>query len=890
MQETSQMSTNEDHDDASEVESCFVWFQASPLAFENGSGGANYLPPLDIQQEQDVIQRVFDEAPKQKRRRQRVHFEIGTPRQLGSFLQLVRNQPNQCMSLHISCHARPQYLAFEDGWGTALPITVTHLEALLQSHRSDCESFASVFQLIFIAACKSRSIGEALRNAGAAHIICAHSDRTNINVSYVLEFSKVMYSTFLSSESVSVKEAYDRAMNEVSLYPIYRHLPPQLCLLSDRDSQDCATYRGSHGRLPIPGKRTTNTNFPKLPSYFSRHDTEVWKVLQLVKDTQDENARIIWVTGEDELGTRCTIQNACQCLEQRLETNSIEGIVWMELRAHQLLCNGSYQVPLNEVTHRIKTQVQDRNVILVLDATRLGYQSVPLLVDKISTLIETTEHIKFIIINSEPLHLTWNCEDRHISIPALGLESTVKIFGRLCRHVKQERAPGIKCATSLWNEMVRGMQLGEDGDSSLLSYSRYRVLYKGFGKGKLNNVVNSARTMSQDEFLQYVNLGYCRSLDALHSRYLLLKYCHKLQSSIYDALDKNRHEEARDLQDRLDTMPLVLQEVPSMTELWIKFDGVSKGLRECCSHPRYTKRDSVGIARLKEEERDIKRQIEKAACFRVQLNYTVADLDICTKKERELELIVDFTNHLLLQYQIHQGDYEKEALLSSLENGSGTITSLEMSVEEGLKHSRATLFSSLECLPLSPDQVGFDQYLQTFRAAKRSISAIKIQALTRGMLTRIEKRKKNAFLLNVQKLMQGSMHKIRCRRVVRDEDEQTIDEEDEMMTQASTVVSGVAEDFKKGVDDLAQSLHTATTVPLSELSHSAHRSIQGGFKFVRQVSFRVQDRWKTGAPLREIPFSKAFGESEDLEDAESGGSRWHTGTARHEILLPLSFR
>jgi len=914
MQETRQLPSNDGHEDASELESCFVWFQSSPLAFENTSGGAHYLPPLDVQQEQDVIQRVFDEAPKRnKRRRQRVHFEIGTPRQLGSFLQLVRNQPNQCISLHISCHARPQYLAFEDGWGTALPISITHLETLLQSHRSaNGESFASVFQLIFIAACNSRSIGEALRNAGATHIVCAHSDRTNINVSYVLEFSKVMYSTFLSSESVSVTEAYDRAMHEVSMYPIYRDLPPQLCLLSeDQDSsQDCATCRSSHGRLPIQGKRTTKTSFPKPPSYFSRHDTEVWKVLQLVKDTQDENARIIWVTGEDELGMKCTIQSACQCLEQRLETNSIEGIVWMELRVHQSLCSGSYQVPLNEVTHRIKTQVQDRNMILVLDSTTLGYESVPLLVDKISTLIETTENIKFIIINSEPLHLTWNCEDRHISIPALGLESTVKIFGRLCRHVKEERASGIKCPTSLWNEMVRGMQLGEGGDSSLLPYSRYRVLYKGFGKGKLNNVVNSARTMSQEEFLQYVSLGYCRSLDALHSRYLLLKYCHNLQSSIFDALDKKRHEEARDLQERLDTMALVLHEAPSMAELWTKFESVSRDLREFYRQARHVKRNnnSAEVSRLKLAEQDMKRQIQQAACFRVQLNYTVADLDICTKKERELELIVDFTNDLLLQYQIHQGDYEKEALLASLENGSETIASLQMSVEEGLKQPQATLFASLECLPLPPDQVDCDQYLQTRRAEKRSDSAIKIQARTRGMLSRIEqgKKKKKAFLLNVREMVQGSFQRISCRRIVpeeEDEKEEMDEEDDEIMTQASTVVSsGViftedlkrgAEDFKKGVDELAQSLHTATTAPLSELSHSAHRSIQGGVKFVRQVSFRVQDRWKTGSPRREIPFSKAFGggQSEDDEDdSERAGSRWHTGTARHEILLPLSFR
>ena len=142
MQETDSSNTENGGGDASEPESCFVWLQSSPLAFENGPT-AHHLPVLDIQQEQDVMQRVFDEAPLKRgsRKRQRVHFAIGTPRQLGSFIELVRNQPNHCVSLHISCHAESEYLAFEDGWGTALPIFRPHRKTKAQRSHREFSSF-----------------------------------------------------------------------------------------------------------------------------------------------------------------------------------------------------------------------------------------------------------------------------------------------------------------------------------------------------------------------------------------------------------------------------------------------------------------------------------------------------------------------------------------------------------------------------------------------------------------------------------------------------------------------------------------------------------------------------------------------------------------------------
>ena len=111
---------------------------------------------------------------------------------------------------------------------------------------------------------------------------------------------------------------------------------------------------------------------------------------------------------------------------------------------------------------------------------------------------------------------------------------------------------------------------------------------------------------------------------------------------------------------------------------------------------------------------------------------------------------------------------------------------------------------------------------------------------------------------------------------------------------------------------LDSSLHTATTASLTMFRSSTHTSMadslgitdsrasdqRANSKPDRAVSFRVQDRWKTGGAAREVQLSKSFfwDDDEDWPSDEEPPvkrptqSRWHTGTSKHEVLLPKAFR
>ena len=155
-----------------------TWMQASPLAFvEQGTKRPSRLDELDLELERSAMRETFQHFP--------LDFSIATPNKLGNYFS--RRISNR--SLHISCHGTSNYLILEDGYGTVLPLTPNVLTDWIQKSLSSCccpstnpnnntnnntsnENNDNSFQFVFVAACGSRSIGEALVQAGVKHVIC----------------------------------------------------------------------------------------------------------------------------------------------------------------------------------------------------------------------------------------------------------------------------------------------------------------------------------------------------------------------------------------------------------------------------------------------------------------------------------------------------------------------------------------------------------------------------------------------------------------------------------------------------------------------------------------------------------------------------------------------
>jgi hypothetical protein len=893
-----------------EVDSCLPWFQPSPLAATSrkNPGHITRLDRLDIELEQQVMHKVFDDAPSNTR----VNFEIGTADRLGNFFQNLSRKRQLGVNIHISCHGEKDYLAFEDGWGTLVPLTIPVLKGWIQP-------VSTSIHFVFVAACKSSSFTQAaVIEAGVKHAICAFSDETELNSSYVLEFSKIMYSALLSDGSITLQQAFDLATTQLALHPCFQALEPQLCLLPRRVNHQVPVFGPQNSILKTAPTRSITARFPEPPSYFVRHDIDVWKIL---RELSKDKVRIVWVTGANKLGKTTVVKAVCLCLKQRLQTTRVDGIVWKQLHADPKCCHGSFSVPVSDLE---SIASKDRNMIVVLDTKHLPYHAVKFFVDKMSNLMEATNHIQFLIIHPQKLDLKLNYIYRQVQVSRLGLESTIKLFARFCDHVNQHRAPCIDSPESLWRQMTALAPMQGKNEEVMLKLPRYRALYKGFGNGYPAAIIAAAKAMSSEdsvaEYFRYVSIGYSQELDERQSRCALL--CHKLEllGAIYQELHAKRYGKAKVLQVRLGTVSLVLEEYERISTLQKALETVREEFSK--SLP--------GMAQAIESIENknlIEAQIQRAATFivrRQNKSYSISiDVDFCCQTEEELEFRLERSEELVMRYHLLDGMEVFPSKAGEWLSSSGIQAMLDEDFEVML-HLQSIIDISLDkelvevkakaesqaatCVQTMARSCLARARVVTIRQRAAAVriqrwmrnyfwiqSIVRVQARIRGVLYRIDEEKPATHPLvenvrRVQLLMSSSLRRLRCRREI------TNDMLASMHHHLSQPAVAIPKDIKTDADVLLNSIHTATTAPSSELSSAAPRSIRGGVDFVRNVSFRVQDRWKAGGPPREVQLSKAYGDDDWPGDDDSsqasdvGRSRWLTGTSKHELLIPRVFR
>ena len=206
-------------------QSLVVW-QAAPLAWNLTKTGAgkfsSRIEELKLNDErymfQDIVSNPLSVAD--------LDFRIATIDTFADFMQKCRNPSGfHAPSLHISCHAHPTYLLLESGWGEIEMLSVESLREMLKGTN---------IKFVFIAACYSRSIGEAFAEAGVPHVICPADDRMWIKSSYAVAFGRLFYSHVFSGHS-TVQEAFTDARSRTRAYRYF--LGQEFCLLDNHNHE-----------------------------------------------------------------------------------------------------------------------------------------------------------------------------------------------------------------------------------------------------------------------------------------------------------------------------------------------------------------------------------------------------------------------------------------------------------------------------------------------------------------------------------------------------------------------------------------------------------------------------------------------------------------------------
>jgi hypothetical protein len=205
--------------------------QAAPLAgrLKHSGGVLQRIEELHLEPEREVMSRILNEHSSNVS----IRFVIATIKSVGDVFRKYKRGAYSSVPpiLHFSCHGAKTFLALEDGVGGIQPLTVEILREWLQD---------TGIKFVFVAACCSKSIGELFQMAGVDHVICAARDDMEIQSGFFLEFSKVLYESLISGDTV--KNAFRDAELHVSALRCFEK--QALCLIGAHTDHGVAVFNG----------------------------------------------------------------------------------------------------------------------------------------------------------------------------------------------------------------------------------------------------------------------------------------------------------------------------------------------------------------------------------------------------------------------------------------------------------------------------------------------------------------------------------------------------------------------------------------------------------------------------------------------------------------------
>jgi hypothetical protein len=475
-------------------------FQAAPLAYEDYAGNANLLRVLDFETESTMLKETLDDTG--------IHlkFETATSNSLGSFL----SQSNEL--LHFSGHGHPQYLFIENDYGGGQILLVN--EDLMAWIRAGGNSL----KFVFVAACHSRSAGEAFVEAGVEHVVCCEKDALLLSDVAAMIFARDFYRALANGRTV--QQAYNLAINGVMHAPELRRtgLDPQteakkFVLLPEGGSHDISLFPG-----PITPKRASplkstsinglqSSSLPLPPENFVGRELEMYTVFRslILKKT-----RLVSVTGQKGIGKASFAKAIGQYMEKRRmwgdvmwvpsprqgdedDVHSLISKVMTIAQKHSdrdaLLADRDYL----GASEQIFDGLFEKKAVIIIDALKFSTTAIKLLSLFLYDLFERTRHVKVLVLLQQGAVLDPNkptgfpCSDTNITLQLIDFSSTVFLFGRTCPHA----------ASNDWSV-----------ESIANKYHQYtESTFKILGEGIPAKTVILARNMGRPEYEKLVKEG-----------------------------------------------------------------------------------------------------------------------------------------------------------------------------------------------------------------------------------------------------------------------------------------------------------------------------------------------------------------------------------------------
>jgi len=423
-------------------------FQAAPLAWLDANEDARRLKRLDLHFERETITNALIDS------KVSVDFEIATDDRFGKFLAKGGGR-----AVHVSCHGKPTYLAFEDGWGQLQYMEASVLKGLISSGGSN-------LQFVFVSACDSWEFGKIFADAGVPHVVCCDKQTTLLDSGAAVKFTKALYQALAWGQTL--KTAFELAQRELWVHPSFQ--ASQFCLLPEDGNHDVPIFSQDEPGAP-PISHQDSAQLPSTTDFFVRDDLEVFRTIQAIKKW-----RIVRVMGAEGIGKETLVRECCRYLRDRQKVVNIDSIVWKSGTEHadekidksilaicfrtlfkQWRSRSGRTVFIRECRRFITRIFKDSRSLLVIEAKSLEMRGVKKMNSFLERLLQEAQNLKLVVIYGShvtPDEMGELPVARDITVDSLNIESTVELFARLCKHVPNRSFPRVRDAGDLWRLVI----------------------------------------------------------------------------------------------------------------------------------------------------------------------------------------------------------------------------------------------------------------------------------------------------------------------------------------------------------------------------------------------------------------------------------------------------
>lgn len=282
------------------------------------------LPRLSLRQECKRVWQCLQEA----QRDVGLVFDAATSVALNKALSL------RCKCLHYSGHGSPESLFFENR-GLAEVISQEKIARLVSN------KFGSTFQLVFVSACHSSSVGQAIADAGVRHVVCV-DERSKISDAAALAFTVAFY--FALVNGCSVRMAFEQGCRAVWSSNDIRNAEAEMekfRLLPENGNHDVAIFgrAGPVTSWPTGGTgvclRSTRNKMqgypsPPPPVHVVGREVNMFNLL-----TKVQEGGLVCLRGPKGMGKSTLVQALCSYVNDRASSMPFKRIFYVHVDTEQ---------------------------------------------------------------------------------------------------------------------------------------------------------------------------------------------------------------------------------------------------------------------------------------------------------------------------------------------------------------------------------------------------------------------------------------------------------------------------------------------------------------------------------------------------------------------------